>query len=70
MEAQGYTLNNKLLYQDNKLISTILLPENGLMSAGKVSRHICCQFFSVRDKIVKEDVQGLRLLPMRSPKKN
>ena len=32
MEAQGYTIDNNLLYRDNK--STILLAENGRMSAG------------------------------------
>ena len=43
MEAQGYTIDNNLLYQDNK--STILLAKNGRMSAGKASRHIHHRFF-------------------------
>ena len=38
MEAQGYTIENNILYQDNK--STILLAKNGRMSAGKNSKHI------------------------------
>ena len=33
MEARGYTIENNILYQDNK--STILLAKNGRMSAGK-----------------------------------
>ena len=43
MEAQGCTIDNNLLYQDNK--STILLAKNGRMSAGKASRHIHNRFF-------------------------
>ena len=44
IEAQGYTIDNNHLYQDNK--STILLAKNGQMSAGKGSRHIHHRFFS------------------------
>ena len=44
MEAQGYTIENNILYQDNK--STILLAKNGRMSAGKNSKHIKNRFFS------------------------
>ena len=55
MEAQGYTIDNNLLYQDNK--STILLlANNGRMSAGKASRHIHHRFFLITDKIEKRDV--------------
>ena len=35
MEAQGYTIEENIIYQDNK--STILLQENGRKSAGKQS---------------------------------
>ena len=44
MEAQGYTIENNILYQNNK--STILLAKNGRMSAGKNSKHIKNSFFS------------------------
>ena len=54
IEAQGYTIDNNLLYQDNKL--TILLAKNGRMSAGKVSRHIHHRFFLITDKIEKGNV--------------
>ena len=54
IEAQGYTIDNNLLYQDNK--STILLAKNGRMSAGKGSRHIHHRFFLITDKIEKGDV--------------
>ena len=35
MEAQGYEIENNILYKDNK--STILLAKNGSMSAGKTA---------------------------------
>ena len=54
MEAQGYTIDNNLLYQDNK--STILLAKNGRMSAGKASRHIHNRFFLITDRIEKGDM--------------
>ena len=54
MEAQGYTIENNVLYQDNK--STILLANNGRMSAGKVSRHIKNQFFLITDKIAQDEL--------------
>ena len=54
MEAQDYTIDNNLLYQDNK--STSLLAKNGRMSAGKASRHIHYRFFLITDKIEKGDV--------------
>ena len=49
MEAQGYTIDNNLLYQDNK--STTLLAKNGRMSAGKASRHIHHRFFFFSSQI-------------------
>ena len=36
MEAQRYTIDNNILYQDNK--SKIFLAKNGIMSAGKNSK--------------------------------
>ena len=49
MEAQGYTIKNKVLHQDNK--SIILLANNGRMLAGKARRHIKNHFFLITDKI-------------------
>ena len=54
MEAQGYTIENNVLYQDNK--STILLVKNGCMSAGKASKHIKNSFFLITDKTTQEDL--------------
>ena len=55
MEAQGYTIDTNVLYQDNK--STILLAKNGRMSAGKNSKHIHHRFFLITDKIAKKDLE-------------
>ena len=60
MEAQGYTIDNNLLYQDNK--STILLAKNGRMPAGKASRHIHHRYFLITNKIQKGDVTLLDLI--------
>jgi hypothetical protein len=54
MEAQGYTIESNLLYQDNK--STILLAKNGRMSAGKNSKHIKNRFFLITDKVAQGDL--------------
>ena len=55
MEAQGYTVDSNVLYQDNK--STILLAKNGRMSAGKNSKHIHNRFFLITDKIAQGDLE-------------
>ena len=44
MEAQGYTIDTNILFQDNK--STILLATNGRQLAGKKSKHIKTSIFS------------------------
>ena len=64
MEAQGYTIDSNLLYQDNK--STILLAKNGRMSAGKNSKHIKKRFFLIADKVSKDDVK-IRHMGVISP---
>ena len=55
MEAQGYTIESNILYQDNK--STILLAKNGRMSAGKNSKHIKNRFFLITDKVAQGDLE-------------
>ena len=55
MEYQGYTIENNVLYQDNK--STILLAKNGRMSAGKASKHIKNRFFLITDKVAQGDLE-------------
>lgn len=48
LEAQGYSLNKNILYQDNR--SAILLESNGRASAGKRSRHLNIRLFFVTDQ--------------------
>ena len=55
MEAQEYTIDNNILYQDNK--STILLAKNGRMSAGKNSKHIKNRFLLITDKVAQGDLK-------------
>ena len=55
MEAQGYTIENNILYQDNK--SAILLAKNGRMSAGGNSKHIKNRFFLITDKVAQGDLK-------------
>ena len=53
-EAQGYTIENTILYQDKK--STILLSKNGRMSAGKNIKHIKNRFFLITDKVAQMEL--------------
>ena len=55
MEAQGYTIENNILYQDNK--STIFLAKNERTSAGKNSKHIKNRFLLITDKVVQGDLK-------------
>ena len=54
MEAQGYTIDINILYQDNK--STIMLAKNGRMSAGNNSKHIKKRFLLITDKVAQGDL--------------
>ena len=49
IEAQGYTVEQNILYQDNK--STILLANNGRWSSSKRTRHIKSRYFFIKDKV-------------------
>ena len=55
MEAQGYTIENNILYQDNK--STKLLAKNGRMSSGNNSKDIKNRFFLINDKVAQRDLE-------------
>ena len=54
IEAQGYTIDKKNIYQDNQ--STIRLDVNGRISSGKKAKHISSPFFFITDKISKGGV--------------
>ena len=51
MEAQGYGIEQNILYQDNK--SAILLEENGKRSSGKRTRAFNIRYFFVTDQVEK-----------------
>ena len=55
MEAQGYNIQDNILYQDNK--STILLLENGKRSSSKRTRAINIRYFFLTDQIEKGNVR-------------
>ena len=52
--AQGYEVNDNILYQDNQ--SAIKLEKNGRQSMGKRSRHINIRYFFVTDRIGAKEV--------------
>ena len=50
MKSQGYTIENNVLYQDNK--ST--LAKSGRILAGKASKHTKNRFFPITDKVTHD----------------
>ena len=55
MEAQGYTIDINILFQDNK--STILLANNGRSLVGKKSKHINNRYFLITDKVQQGNLE-------------
>ena len=55
IEDQGYTVEYKKNYQDNK--STILLATNGRSSSSKRTKRIEHRYFLIKDKISRGDVE-------------
>ena len=54
LEAQGYSVDESIVYQDNK--SSILLETNGKASSSKRTRHIEIRYFFVADRVSRGDV--------------
>ena len=52
--AQGYPIQDNILYQDNK--SAMLLAKNGRASSTKRTKHINIRYFFVMDRIAKKEV--------------
>jgi hypothetical protein len=52
MEAQGYQVEDNVLFQDNK--SAILLEKNGKASSSKRTKHINIRYFFITDDRVKK----------------
>ncbi len=57
IEAQGYTVDHNILYQDNQ--STMLLQRNGRASSTKRTKHIHARYFFIKDKIEKDEIEVL-----------
>ena len=57
LEAQGYTIKENILYQDN--MSAMKLETNGRMSSGKNTRHIDIKYFFAKDRI---DTEGIDIV--------
>ena len=55
MEAQGYGIEDSIVYQDNQ--SAILLAKNGRGSSSKRTRHINIRYFFVADRIASKEVK-------------
>ena len=54
MEAQGYHVEDNILFQDNK--SSMLLERNGKASSGKQTRHINIRYFFITDRVMQGKV--------------
>lgn len=54
IESLGYTVEQNIVYQDNKL--TILLATNGRWSSSKRTKHIKSRYFFVKDKVDSGDI--------------
>ena len=54
MESQGYTINDNILFQDNK--SSILLEKNGKSSSSKRTKHINIRYFFITDRVQQNEV--------------
>jgi hypothetical protein len=54
IEAQGYSVEQNILFQDNQLM--MRLEVNGSFSSSKCTKHIKCRYFFIRDKIKDGDL--------------
>ena len=55
MEAQGYTVGDNVVFQDNQ--SAILLEKNGRRSSSKKTRHIEIRYYFITDNIARNQVR-------------
>jgi hypothetical protein len=55
LEAQGYKIDDNILYQDNK--SSILLETNGRGSSGQRTRHMNVRYFFIADRVKSKEVR-------------
>jgi hypothetical protein len=55
LEAQGYKIDDNVLYQDNKI--SILLETNIRGSSGKGTRHIAVGYFFIADRVESKEIR-------------
>ena len=54
LEAQNFTVNNNILYQDN--LSAVKLAQNGRLSNRKKTRYINIRYYFITEQISKGNV--------------
>ena len=54
LHAQGYEIEENVVYQDNQ--SAILLEKNGKFSSSKRTKHVDMRYFFITDRIEKKEV--------------
>ena len=55
IEAQGYTVTQNIMYQDNQ--ATLRLEANGNFSRSKRTKHIKAQYFFITDSISHGNIE-------------
>ena len=55
IEGQGYTVEHKTLYHDNR--STILLETNGQGSSENITKHFKAIYYMVKDTVYRGDLK-------------
>jgi hypothetical protein len=58
MKAQGFKVNDNIIYQDNN--SAMLLEKSGRSSSSKRTKHINIRYYYVADRVAKGDVNVVR----------
>lgn len=54
LDAQGYTLKENIVYQDN--MSAMKIAKNGKMSSGQKTKHMNNRYFWIKDRVKSEGI--------------
>jgi hypothetical protein len=55
LEAQGITISENILYQDNQ--SAIKIEQNGKLSSGQKTKHMDARYFFIKDRLHTEGIE-------------
>ena len=55
LEAQGFVLEENILYQDNQ--SAMLIEKNGKCSSGQKTKHMDNRYFWIKDRLDSENIR-------------